>query len=525
MSLRRRNRPSLIVSIAFMAGWFLSNDCFASGGVNIDDAIKATYSRLQLRFIFLNSQLDKIPLKQRPASLQAEYLGLRSSFHKLATAIQDQDSDLFNELSEMEDKLPAYQSDLYFLVKTIAPEKVASGLGGDPGNIDGFNHDSDGDDDFVLFHNKKTRVAVFTFDDPDRTGLGDSISFLLAKKLLYSALVSSFAVVNYSQGAERDQMGSYFDKVDLLTRDQGFLFALWGRISKINGGVHIDSFLQAQVELPQEIPYVRAVRLPAAMGGGSLIAQLNPSRIPLQSFDITDEDARGIKEAAANLAILRAKPESKSSAVARMAKDKQYTLLEKQGPWVRVEASNGLSGWTSVDQFCLERCAQLLDAAVFTDDLVARISGRESAPVPEILTRDAAAFSDQLTAILAIPSDPEKAMGITHGSKIVAPGPNGSTGESALPPWAGGFANLFAVAQVGAALKAAKREQPDFEKVRLQNEFIRGVANDLAAASVAYPSDLTILDNLALLYAYLGDQKRRDLALSIATGIRARRND
>lgn len=215
MSLRRRNRPSLIVSIAFMAGWFLSNDCFASGGVNIDDAIKATYSRLQLRFIFLNSQLDKIPLKQRPASLQAEYLGLRSSFHKLATAIQDQDSDLFNELSEMEDKLPAYQSDLYFLVKTIAPEKVASGLGGDPGNIDGFNHDSDGDDDFVLFHNKKTRVAVFTFDDPDRTGLGDSISFLLAKKLLYSALVSSFAVVNYSQGAERDQMGSYFDKVDL----------------------------------------------------------------------------------------------------------------------------------------------------------------------------------------------------------------------------------------------------------------------------------------------------------------------
>jgi hypothetical protein len=520
---KNRRNPPLMVLISLLAPFLFPNICCASGGANIDDAVTATYSRLKLRFSILNSELDQIPANQRPTTLQSEYSRLKANFDEIESDIQNKNGDVFGELSKMEDRLPEYELNIYSLITKIWPDKAAQRR--HERGIGGYNHNSDGgSDDFVLFHNQKNRLAVFTFDDPDSTGLGDAISFLLAKKLLYSAQVPSFAVVNYSQGTARDDSGAYFDKVDLITADQGFLFALWGRISMTDGGIQIDSFMQAQTH-DQGLPYARTVSLPRAMGGGNLIARLNPNRIQLQSFVISDEDARGIQQAAANLAILRARPDLKSRTVARMAKDQQYTLVEKQGQWVRVETSNGLSGWTSVDQFCVEKCAQLLQAAVLADDLVAQMSGRERVPVSDALSRDAHVFSDQLTAILALQTDPKKAASIVDGSTITPPGAEGISGEKALPPWAAGNANLLAVAQVSSALQEARRGQPNLEAVRLKTEFVREMANDLAAASVTDPSNLIILDNLASLYKYLGDQKRLSLALTIAKEIRAHKDN
>jgi hypothetical protein len=42
------------------------------------------------------------------------------------------------------------------------------------------------------------------------------------------------------------------------------------------------------------------------------------------------------------------------------------------------------------------------------------------------------------------------------------------------------------------------------------------------AAAADGPNDLDVIENLAVLFAYLGDEKRRSLALEIAANLRAR---
>ena len=51
---------------------------------------------------------------------------------------------------------------------------------------------------------------------------------------------------------------------------------------------------------------------------------------------------------------------------------------------------------------------------------------------------------------------------------------------------------------------------------------IEKIVQELAEASVADPSDLDVLENLAVLFAYLGDERRRSLALEIAATLKAR---
>src|SRR5262245_17094454 len=137
-----------------------------------------------------------------------------------------------------------------------------------------------------FFPSMRHRLAAFTFDDPHATALGDPISFLLSKKLLFSSRVTSFAIVNYRHGADRDSASdlAYFDRVDATTKDQNFHLAIWGRLSRTDRGVRIDSFLQIPGDA-EKGPYVRTVRLPAAMGGGTLTARVKPDRLLMQSLD------------------------------------------------------------------------------------------------------------------------------------------------------------------------------------------------------------------------------------------------
>jgi hypothetical protein len=50
----------------------------------------------------------------------------------------------------------------------------------------------------------------------------------MSKEVLFGARVNSLGVVNYSEGAARDDKSglAYFDKVDLITHDQGFMSGL-----------------------------------------------------------------------------------------------------------------------------------------------------------------------------------------------------------------------------------------------------------------------------------------------------------
>jgi len=116
-------------------------------------------------------------------------------------------------------------------------------------------------------------------------------------------------------------------------------------------------------------------------------------------------------------------------------------------------------------------------------------------------------MSVQLAALVALTNDPRKAVEI---AEHWVPAPNSA-----------GFANLIAVAHVAAELERASAEQ-NFDRISLDRGMIEGIVQRLAAASVTDPSDLDVVENLAVLFAYLGDERRRSLALTIAETLKAR---
>jgi hypothetical protein len=231
----------------------------------------------------------------------------------------------------------------------------------------------------------------------------------------------------------------------------------------------------------------------------------------LQSLNVPAEGTKDIREAAADLAILRADPHVASRAVGELTKDQPYRIIESHGQWVRLRTDNGRVGWTSISEFCRGACQAVLDSAIFTNNVVAITAGLSEGSVPESLTPEADAFSHQLAALGRLNDSPLEAVD-TAGRWL------GRT------PADSGFANLDAVARVAVALETARKRQPNFDSIRLEPIFVQEVANDLAASSVTDPTDLTILQNLAVLYGYLDDGPRRDLALKIAADIRARKN-
>jgi hypothetical protein len=252
------------------------------------------------------------------------------------------------------------------------------------------------------------------------------------------------------------------------------------------------------------------------MGSGALTARLKPDRIQLQSLVVTADQIRIFGEAAAQVATLRAEPSAESAPTGRLDEGKPYRIVDSSGEWVRLRFDDGVAGWTSVDAFCQGICRELLDVAIYTNDIVALTSGLSPRPVPPRVTREATAVADQLAAILATADDPRQAVDIA--TRWTEPSP--TDGDPLVG--GAGFVNLLAAARVSAALDAAGGNGADFDSIRLDHSFIASVARDLAEASVADPGDVDAVENLAVLFAYLGDDTRRDLALDIAASLKSR---
>ena len=363
------------------------------------------------------------------------------------------------------------------------------------------------------------RLATFTFDDPHATGLGDRVSFLLSKKLLFSNRVASFAIVNYRQGADRNSSNNlaYFDRVDAITKDQHFSLAIWGRLSRTERGLRINSFLQVPDDADKS-PYVRTIRLPAAMGGGTLTARLKPDQLLVQSLDVNSNEINLLRIAAEQVATLRASPAAAAPFIGRLddgsASNPSYSIVGSEGNWVQLRLADGNRGWTSVDQFCTGVCSRLLDVASFANEVVALTSGFPTRPVPRSLTREAEAVLQQLAALVALPNIPGRA---TEIAELWVRGGSGSTSLASS-----GFANLIALARIKTELARVNARWPNFDRIRLSRQTVERIANQLAQASVADPSDVDIVENLAVLFGYLGDKTRRGLALQIAANLKAK---
>jgi hypothetical protein len=368
----------------------------------------------------------------------------------------------------------------------------------------------------LLFPSVRNRLAAFTFDDPHATGLGDPISFLLSKKLLFSARVTSFAVVNYRQGTDRDPSTNvaYFDQVDALVRDQKFLLAIWGRISRTDRGIRIESFLQVPDDADKD-KYVRNIRLPMAMGGSMLKARLKPERILLQRLDFSAVETTMLRTAAEQVATLRVSPAPSAPVTGHLSdgtdpRGPVHRIVDSEGDWVQLELSDGTSGWTSVDEFCTGPCRVLLDVANFTTDMIALQSGLAAKPVAKSLTFEAEGMSQQMTALLSLPDNPNIAQRVAEGWV----GRDSGFGRT-------GFSNLFAVASIQMELK--RRREVSFDQIQLPRQTIEPIVQLLADASVEDPGDIDVVENLAALFAYLGDNRRRDLALEIAADLKNNR--
>ncbi len=153
----------------------------------------------------------------------------------------------------------------------------------------------------------KYRLAVFSFDDPQETGLGDDAALLLARHILFANSQLSIGVLNFKQNLAPAQPGdrSYFDKVDLVMKGEQATLAVWGRVLPLGDSIVIDTFLQVPPET-LETRFDLRLPLPQAMGGGIMQAHLRPDRIHVQRLVLDKGQQAKLAEAARYVRELRA---------------------------------------------------------------------------------------------------------------------------------------------------------------------------------------------------------------------------
>jgi hypothetical protein len=104
-----------------------------------------------------------------------------------------------------------------------------------------------------------------------------------------------------------------------------------------------------------------------------------------------------LKPIADQVGSLRRQPNARAPIIAKL--EGSYRIVGYNGTWVEILLSDGRRGWSSVDQFCTEDCAELLQTADFANDILAVAYGARPRRLTEGLTREAKEMSQQLAAL------------------------------------------------------------------------------------------------------------------------------
>ena len=117
----------------------------------------------------------------------------------------------------------------------------------------------------------KYRVAVFSYEDPDGTGLGDALAATVSRGILLGSNVSSIGVLRYEGQLAPTATSalSYFGKVEKLTAHQETVLAVWGAVRRSGQQLVVDTYLQIPNAVAEK-NLAWTVTLPAAMGHGVL---------------------------------------------------------------------------------------------------------------------------------------------------------------------------------------------------------------------------------------------------------------
>ena len=351
----------------------------------------------------------------------------------------------------------------------------------------------------------KYRIAVFEFEDPDGTGLGNAVSNLIAREILLSSGLPSIGVLNYYGSLEptKKHPQSYFDKVDLVARAQRASLAIWGVVRRDGKSIVID--VQAQLPDPiVEKSFAWSLKLPRAMGGETLNATVSPTRMQIQHVRMPLEFATTLGAMASSGKIVRASPSKTATIAARIPKYSALSVTETRGSWSKLIV-DGKSGWVQRPTDCARECAQLLGTASFVGALLKFASGGAAPAVSRDLSRDTAIVARQLAVLADLRSKEYK------------------TAEAYLARWDAGksndygapYANLFALGTLSAEL--GKHGNQSFDEIRLDTDFVHEIATSLARASQDDPRNAELLQNLAVLFRVVGDESRAALASRLAS--------
>jgi len=378
------------------------------------------------------------------------------------------------------------------------------------------------------------RVGVFTFEDADSTGLGNAFAALTGRELLTNSKVNSIGVIFFEGGLSpsTDSGLSYFDKVERVSEAQGVTLTIWGIIRQTAKGVQIDTYLQIPASSLDKY-FTWQISLPRDMGGEELIARLRPDRVNVRRQLFSADDLRQVEAAAIEIGRVRSEPRADSPVTASLPTNEIYYLTDRRTGWVRLATRSGIDGWAPTEGHCLGECQSLLESAAFSGKVLRYMADGSVPRADGNLSIEAHAIADQLKLLDALNSKSRDEV-----AQVVNDA-HGWLEQGTIPPGGAAFANLEALADLSAALKEAygaaaedniggdvtgdesepltdSLQQEIYDSIRLAPEFVAGVAKYLAQSSQYDPRNAEVLGNLAVLFNYLDDPVRAELASRLA---------
>ena len=354
----------------------------------------------------------------------------------------------------------------------------------------------------LRFADAENLVAVVTFEDPDNTGLGDTLAFLAAKQILFEAQVGSLAVALFQQGLTPDESGlGYYEKVDKLTADHGFIAALWGYIARERDELVVDTYVQLfSGRTGRSRFFDHEFRFEGFEQ--PLQAGVAPTRIQVQTVRLPLAYGKSLHAIADAVRTLHSEPSVTAPPVPGGFLDEgtAFRVLAREDNWTQLAMEGGADGWTSVTAHCGPdtRCAGVLRSAAFLNDLLRYANERTDAVrSAEDLQPAAKAISGQIEVVEALYEAAH-----SRGKIIEAMETSRVWSETKSVPGGDAFANLEALARL-AYMQSTNELNP---------QSVRDVADRLAQASLEYPGNLDVLHNLAVLFDFLEDDRRAQLA-------------
>ena len=346
----------------------------------------------------------------------------------------------------------------------------------------------------------KYRIAVFEFEDPDGTGLGSAVSTLIGREVLLSSGLQSLGVLRYFGSLEpnKEHPQSYFDKVDLVVDAQHANLAVWGMIRRDGDSILVD----VQAQIPDAMVrdfFTWTLKLPRAMGGETLVARVWPTRMRVQRVRIPGSFAPALKRMVDAIDVVREAPDSGARVTARLPKDTAYSVQELKGDWAKF-VINGQSGWVRRAVQCTRECAPLLATAEFVGALLNYGDGGPEPRVSKSLSRDTAVVARQLAVLTDL-----RAKRFHPARYYLDKWEDGRAQDFGAP-----YADVLALSDLATRLQ--EHRGTPYDQIRLSEAEVRQVATDLAKASQDDPRNTEVLDNLAVLFRLLGDERRAGLA-------------